>query len=48
MSYDHWKSTTPEDEADELETEAEAKARRVERMIDELESGFDPRESLDI
>ncbi len=37
MSYDNWKTQTPEDEQDEREAKAAKEAARIERQINELE-----------
>ena len=37
MSYDNWKTQTPEDEQDEREAKAAKEAARIEQQIDEME-----------
>ena len=40
--YDNWKSTTPDDELDAAEEAEAAENARFERMIDDLEGGYEP------
>ncbi len=40
--HDRWKTTTPEDEFDDEKKSRSEEARRVERMIDDLETEGKP------